>query len=726
MTDPSPLNNFSKRPLLYKILIPFVFIIMIFGGIASYGTFRLLQDALTSTANQRLMAIQEVVFREIKKQELLLTTYADLVVFQPSTNSESQSDPYFPLHQDRFLRFLNDGNITASVYPALVGGSYGALDELFRQATASGKSRFGFSSTPDNPALFSVVIPLSRGGGTKELLLLQTSVDRTFLKQIVAPFSTDIAILNLDRKLLVTTAENITLNALSDGQMTRLLNGEKILQTIERNGYHRQLYSAIPIGNSEIVILSVDLPLTDLDLLMKTFATKAGLIICLALLIGVFIFYRLICGISNFLAALLKATQEISNGNLSYRIEGKKTGELQKIAEKFNQMNDQVAIHYRRKAKQDQNLALLDEKLHFDQLQEEKNQEIARTNQELRIHLREISLLLQLNQLISLNLEGSVMFDRCLNLLRDFLGSSNLVLFLYHPETDELTVRKVVGAEAIKYSGASFKLSEGVTGSAAQSKELLYVPDIEKEERYLHYKNSTRDQGSLVAAPLVTNGRLLGVLNLHKPKIDDFNKVELNLIRATTNQLAIAIENSQLHEKMRTLANTDELTNIPNRRYFHAILRRELALAQRYNSAFSIIMVDIDHFKDYNNTFGHLNGDLILTEVANILLQNTRGVDLVARFGGEEFILLLSNTNKEGAFLVAEKLRNAVAEQEFLLSVNSEKGEKITEKVKISLGVASYPTDSNTVDALVEKANSALYAAKADGRNCTVCWREGL
>ncbi|PKN13580.1 MAG: hypothetical protein CVU69_02605 [Deltaproteobacteria bacterium HGW-Deltaproteobacteria-4] len=328
--------------------------------------------------------------------------------------------------------------------------------------------------------------------------------------------------------------------------------------------------------------------------------------------------------------------------------------------------------------------------------------------------------------MINSAMEVSVMFDRCLNLLRDFLGNSNLVLFLYQPETEELTVRKVVGAEAIKYSGASFKLSEGVAGSAAQSKELLYVPDVEKEERYLHYKSSARDQGSLVAAPIVANGRLLGVLNLHKPEIENFNKVELNLIRATTNQLAIAIENSQLHEKMRSLTNTDELTNIPNRRYFHAILRRELALAQRYNSAFSIIMVDIDHLKDYNNTFGHLNGDLILTGVANILLQNTRGVDLVARFGGEEFILLLSNTNKEGAFLVAEKLRNAVAEKEFLLSVNSDKGAGITEKVKISLGVAVYPTDSNTVDALIEKADSALYAAKAGGRNCTVCWREDL
>ena len=246
------------------------------------------------------------------------------------------------------------------------------------------------------------------------------------------------------------------------------------------------------------------------------------------------------------------------------------------------------------------------------------------------------------------------------------------------------------------------------------------MPDIGKEERYLHYKSTTRDQGSLVSAPIVAKERLLGVLNLHKPEIEAFSETDLQFIRATTNQLAVAIENSQLYEKTRILSNTDELTNIPNRRYFQTILRREFAHAQRFNAPFSVILIDIDHFKHYNDTFGHLNGDLTLTRVATILLQNTRGIDLVARFGGEEFIILLSNTDKEGAYLVAEKLRNAVAAEEFHLTGDSD--ELTPEKVSISLGIAAYPTDSKGIDALVEKADRALYAAKAAGRNRTVCW----
>jgi diguanylate cyclase (GGDEF)-like protein len=717
-------DGFNKLPLRHKILVPFFLIIITFGCVVSYGTYHLIQDALISTANQRLTAIQEIIFRELKKQEFLLLTYGNMVEFQYHTSITSQSDPYFALRQDKLLRLLGDGDVTAITYPVTGVGSYGALDELFRQANTSGKARFRFFSNPDVPALLSVVVPLPQTRIEKDLLLLQTPVDTAFLKQIVAPFHTDAAIINLDREILVTTADDITLNNLSNEQMTRLIGGEKITQTVERHGYHRQLYSAIPIGNSEIVILAVDLPLADLDLLMKTLATRAGLTILFALGIGALIFYRLINSITRPLNALLTATWEISSGNLSYQIEGKMTGEFQQLAEAFNHMINRVDTLYLEKADQDKNLALAQEQLHFNDLLEEKNQEIERTNQELRVHLREISMLLQLNQVMNSTLEVSVMFDRTLNLLRDFIGSSNLVLFLYHPETKELTARKAVGAEADIYSAAAFKLNEGITGAAALSKELLYVLDINNDKRYLNYKSRSRDKGSMISAPIVAKDQLLGVLNLHKAEIEGFNDTDIQLIRATTNQLAVAIENSQLYEKTRLLSNTDELTNIPNRRYFQAILRRECAHAQRFNSSFSIIMIDIDHFKRYNDTYGHINGDLTLTRVATILLQNTRGVDQVARFGGEEFIVLLSNTDKEGACQVAEKLRQAVAVEEFVLSARE--GEKITEKVSISLGIAEYPQDSNDLEVLIKKADRALYVAKAAGRNRAVSWRDDL
>lgn len=712
---------FTQLPLRHKILLLFFLIIVVFGGAVSYGTYHLLQDALNSTANQRLTAIQEIVFREIKKQEFLLLTYANMVEFQHYSGDENQNDPYYSLRQDRLLHLLGEGNVTATIYPAPSKENVGTFDDLFRQTLASGQPRFRFLATEEVLASLSVAIPLNKTNEENKLLLLQTSIDTTFLKQIVTPFNTAAAIMDLQGSPLVATTQVFSQKNLTKAEIARLLGGEKISRTVEMNGYHRQLYSAIPIGKSEIVILGVDLPLTDLDLLMRTLGTRTGGTIFLALILGSFIYYRVIRTITNPLKSLIIATEEVGQGNLAYRITNKMSGEFQQLANAFNGMIGRLETLYLEKTNQDKEMALANVQLRFKDLLEEKNQEIQRSNHELRIHLREISMLLQLNQVMNSTLEISVMFDRTLSLLRDFLGSSNLVLFLYHPEVDELSVRKTIGPESTQYTGTSFKLNEGITGVAAQTKELLYVQNIATDARYLHYKNKTRNTGSLVSAPIVAKDHLLGVLNLHKPEIEAFSETELSFIRATTNQLAIAIENSQLYEKTRTLSNTDELTNIPNRRYFQAILRREFAEAQRYNTSFSVIMVDIDHFKQYNDTYGHLNGDIALSRVANILLQNTRGIDMVARYGGEEFILLLPKTNKESAFFVAEKLRNAIANEDFLTTLDGE--DRTTEKITISLGIAEYPTDCSEIETLVEKADRALYAAKEGGRNSTICWQ---
>jgi len=164
------------------------------------------------------------------------------------------------------------------------------------------------------------------------------------------------------------------------------------------------------------------------------------------------------------------------------------------------------------------------------------------------------------------------------------------------------------------------------------------------------------------------------------------------------------------NDELRVMSITDPLTGRYNRRYIEDYLPRELELAVRTSDPLTILMIDLDHFKEYNDTYGHLAGDRALKQLADILLDTVRKTDVVARYGGEEWIICLSHTNSNGGTKIAEKLRNAVEKNIFQL-----KGRET--RITVSIGVATAPEDGTDYAAIVEAADTAMYLAKASGRN---------
>ncbi len=202
-----------------------------------------------------------------------------------------------------------------------------------------------------------------------------------------------------------------------------------------------------------------------------------------------------------------------------------------------------------------------------------------------------------------------------------------------------------------------------------------------------------------------------------------FNKLELlarvkSLLRIKYlhDELELKIKELEIAQsKLIQLAITDGLTELYNYRYFKEQLNQEITRAKRHNSHVSIAMIDIDYFKNYNDTHGHPAGDQVLKTIADLLRNNIRKIDIAARYGGEEFALILAETDKQAAGIVANKIKNLVEHQKFNYEETQPNG-----KLTISMGVATFPDDAMNPDELVKMADQRLYLAKKAGRNRVV------
>src|SRR5580700_9739090 len=213
---------------------------------------------------------------------------------------------------------------------------------------------------------------------------------------------------------------------------------------------------------------------------------------------------------------------------------------------------------------------------------------------------------------------------------------------------------------------------------------------------------------SRMSIPLVSFGQILGVLVLDSERAGAFQSSDTQPLESVADICANAIQNAHYVERVKQLAYLDGLTGIFNRRFFELRMAEEIERARRYGSGMGVIMIDIDQFKRLNDEFGHLLGDEVLRQVSSILHQQLRKIDVVCRYGGEEFAILLSQTSPQHSLAVAEKLRRMVETWQF---------PGVPRPVTISAGSANYPDHGTTRDALVKAADAGLYSAKQAGRN---------
>lgn len=254
----------------------------------------------------------------------------------------------------------------------------------------------------------------------------------------------------------------------------------------------------------------------------------------------------------------------------------------------------------------------------------------------------------------------------------------------------------------------SISLGEGITGHVAQTGEAWYVPDVSKEPAYISAELDIRSE---LCVPLNTGDRVIGVINMESERVEAFDEADLNLLTTFADQLAIAMERARLFKRAEQLAITDELTGLYNRRHFFDLAKTEFARARRYQHPLGVMMLDVDHFKRVNDTYGHAVGDAVLAKIARRLKDNCRKVDILARYGGEEFSLILPETELSAVLDTAERLRGCIAHHAI------DTGDESL-SVTISLGVTALSKNTPDLSSLINQADQALLLAKSAGRNC--------
>ncbi|MCX7995664.1 MAG: sensor domain-containing diguanylate cyclase [candidate division WOR-3 bacterium] len=315
---------------------------------------------------------------------------------------------------------------------------------------------------------------------------------------------------------------------------------------------------------------------------------------------------------------------------------------------------------------------------------------------------QETAILYEVSRTFISTLDFNLLLQNILQRLVDTFGYLNLAVFLVDEETQTLKICSYINyPESVK--DIVIKIgATGITGHVAATREMYYSPDVSKDPYYIP---GVKEAKSEVCFPLMIGDRLIGVLDVESPEIDGFTPDDIKILSTLSAQIAIALDNARLYEEAKRLSLTDPLTGLPNRRSFEIMIDNEIRRAERYRRPFAVLMMDFDNFKNYNDKFGHSAGDNILKRFSTLMKEAIRDVDFLGRYGGDEFIAVLPETDANFALVVAERIRKKI------------ESEKLDPPVTLSIGIAVFPKDSREKQRLIDLADHACYEAKEMGGN---------
>ena len=286
-------------------------------------------------------------------------------------------------------------------------------------------------------------------------------------------------------------------------------------------------------------------------------------------------------------------------------------------------------------------------------------------------------------------------------------------LLMVDAERDELYFAIAVGSAAEALKNVRLKIGEGIAGHVAKHGEKLVVPDVMTDPRFTkRIDEMTKwETRSIICVPVRSKLRVLGVIQLVNVDMAHFGDDESFFLQALCDYAAIAIENARSVEKIQELTITDDCTGLYNARHLYKTLEKEVYRSARFAYEFTVLFIDLDHFKQVNDTHGHLIGSKLLAEIGYLVKAQLRLIDYAFRYGGDEFVILLPQTGKDQALVVARRLRDSLRTSMFC------KEEGLNLNVRASIGVATYPHDAKTPHDVIRQADEMMYLVKNTTRD---------
>jgi diguanylate cyclase (GGDEF)-like protein len=371
-----------------------------------------------------------------------------------------------------------------------------------------------------------------------------------------------------------------------------------------------------------------------------------------------------------------------------------------------------------------------------------------RITEELKREKMQVSMLYETSRKIAASVGTEDVSNTGVKTVMDLLNATSCSLMLFDEENQQLYIVASRGLSKESEDLVKLKIGEGIAGRVFQEKYPILVEDAMTHHQFKVFPEQKEGFQSLFCVPLLLEDRCIGTLNVGTNA--PFSKNQCELAEAVASQLSVALENAFLYESLEQMATHDKLTGLYNYGYFHEVLKKEMERAKRYNHHLSLALLDIDDFKKINDIYGHNVGNYLIKEVSHIIKKNLRSSDVLARYGGDELVVIMPETHSESAYSVMDRMKETIENHEFEIDCNTRVHQKkggillrtkiakwfnnsdihtnndvISQlHITISVGVASISGDDISIKEFFNRVDAALRKAKRDGKNRISIWNE--